>query len=215
MKIQSATDFVEAVVQIWPPFRWDEVQERAWAELMARELIAFKPAVLERGFQEMVRRRKETRIPTPAECIAACVEARKWLEMEENDGKLPGLRVDPRNEWSSERVRLAYDLIKSGMGKQAAQDDPCWVLALWHFCRRNQKLPSGHAIEQCKKDAREFDEAYQDVLRGEAAGSDGVIGDLPNALALQKLGASIIAKRNKMAEEVLGQPTRLQGISVN
>ena len=44
---------------------------------------------------------------------------------------------------------------------------------------------------------------YQDVLRGEAAGSDGVFGELPNAKALQKLGASIIAKRNKMTEEVL------------
>ena len=205
MKIQSATDFVSAVVQIWPPFRWDEVQERAWAELMARELIAFKPAVLERGFQEMVRNRKETRIPTPAECIAACAQARKWLDLEADAGQLPGLRVDPRNEWSAERVKLAYDLIKSGMGKQAAQDDPCWILALWHFCRRNQRLPAGHEIEQCRKEALDFDEVYRDVLRGEAVGSDGVVGELPNAQSLQKLGASMLAKRERLCREVLGQ----------
>lgn len=203
MKITSASDFVQAIIQIWPPFRWDEVQEQAWTDLMVRELAAFKPAVLERGFQEMVRKRKETRIPTPAECIAACTEAMRWMEMETDEGKLPGLREHTSDEWSTERCRLAYDLIKSGMGKQAAQEEPCWILALWHFCRRNQRLPAGPEIEQCKRTAREFDESYRDTLRGEFTDSNGEVKPMANAKALQIYGASMLAKREKLREEVL------------
>ena len=205
MKIASAADFVEAVIQIWPPFRWDDVQEQAWTELMVRELAGFKPAVLERGFQEMVRKRKETRIPTPAECIAACTEAMRWLELETNEGKLPGLRDDNKDEWSSERQKLAYDLVKSSMGKQAAADDPCWVAALWHFCRKNQRLPSGHEIEQCKREARQFDECYRMALGGEVVDSAGEVRPMAFAEGLQKLGASMLAKREKLRSEVLGQ----------
>jgi hypothetical protein len=206
MIIKSASDFVNSVVQIWPPFRWDEVQEKAWTQLMVRNLSGFSSAVLNRAFQDMVSKRKETRIPTPAECIAACSEAKRWLEMDANDGKLPGLREDTKsNEWSTERQRLAYDLVHSAMGKQAAADDPCWVMALWDFCRKNQQAPAGHEIEQCKQSARGFDEAYRDALRGEVVNSDGVVKPMAFAGALQKLGASMLAKREKLRAEVMGR----------
>jgi hypothetical protein len=207
MIIKSASDFVNSVVQIWPPFRWDEVQEKAWTQLMVRNLSGFSPAVLDRAFQDMVSKRKETRVPTPAECISACTEAKRWSDMEANDGKLPGLREHASDEWSTERVKLAYDLVNSAMGKQAAADDPCWILALWHFCRRNQRMPAGHEIEQCRRDAREFDESYRDAMRGEVANADGVLKVLPNSLAMmvQKLGASMLAKREKLRDEVLGR----------
>jgi hypothetical protein len=204
VNIRSATDFVERVLQIWPPFRWDEVQEQAWADLMVRELSGFKPEVLERGFQEMVRKRKESRIPTPAECIAACVEAKHWVDAEANEGQLPELRA-ASNEWSRERRKLAYDLVHSGMGKQAAADDPCWVLALWDFCRKNQRLPAGHEIEECKRDARGFDEAYRNALRGDVVDSHGEVKPMAFAGGLQKLGSSMLAKREKLRAEVLGQ----------
>jgi hypothetical protein len=83
------------------------------------------------------------------------------------------------------------------MGRQAAQEDPCWVLALWHFCRRNQRLPAGNEIDQCKREAREFDDAYRTTLRADV--------DLPNGRALQQLGASMLAKREKLCQEVLSR----------
>jgi hypothetical protein len=205
VNIKSATDFVERVLQIWPPYRWDEVQEQAWADLMARELSGFKPEVLERGFQEMVRKRKETRIPTPAECIAACTEAKRWLDLEANDGKLPGMREDDKDEWSRERQKLAYDLVKSAMGKQAAADDPCWVMAMWNFCRKNQRMPSGYEIDQCKREARLFDESYRDALRAQVVDASGEVKPLAFAEQLQALGSSMLAKREKLRAEVLGR----------
>lgn len=194
MIIKSASDFVDSVLQIWPPFRWDEVQEKAWTQLMVRNLDGFKPAVLDRAFQDMVARRKETRIPTPAECIAACTEAKRWLEMETNDGKLPGHRIDPHDEWSTERCRLAHDLKRSDIGKQAAREG--WIVSFWHFCRRHQRVPNGREIDQCKQDSAGIDELYGKAMRGECG---------PMSEALANLGHSILDKRRKWSEEAMGR----------
>jgi hypothetical protein len=220
MIIKSATDFVERVLQIWPPFRWDEVQEQAWAELMVRELCGFKPEVLERGFQELVRKRKESRTPTPAECISACAEAKRWLEMEANDGKLPGFREPSRGDYSKEREGFALTMLKSPLGKEAARDG--WVLAAFNFATREGRLPDSRRyeprnqkereeyagcteIEFCKRSARDLDESYRVALRGEVVDANGKVKPMAFAAALQKLGASMLAKREKLSAEVLGR----------
>lgn len=194
MIIKSATDFVESILQIWPPFRWDEVQEKAWADLMVRELSGFKPAVLERGFQELVRRRKDKSTPTPAECIGVCVEAKKWLEIEANAGKLPTLRSDPHDEWSTERRRLAHELKRTDLGRQAAREG--WIVSFWHFCRRNQRVPAGPEIDQCRRDSAGIEEICARAERGECG---------PMSEAIANWAADILEKRKRWAEEALGR----------
>lgn len=191
MKIASAADFVEAVIQIWPPYRWDEVQELAWTELMVRELSGFKPTVLERGFQEMVRKRKESKTPTPAECISACTEAKRWVELDSQGEKLPEFRT-PQGEFSTERWRLAHEMKRTALGRQAATEG--WVVSFVHFCRRNQRLPVGAEIDQCKRDSAGIEEICARAERGEA----GLM-----SAAIAKWGAGVLAKRRKWAEEAL------------
>ena len=204
--IKNVSDFVEMALQLYPPFRWDEDQEKAWGAIMARELGGFSPAVLDRAFTDLVRaRKKDTRTPSPGECLAFCADAKRWLEMETNDGKLPGLREHSSDEWSRERQRLAYELVKFPMGREAAEDDPCWIRALWNFCRKNQRLPAGHEIEECKREARGFDESYSDALRGEVVDASGEVKPMAFAGGLQKLGASMLAKREKLRDEVMGR----------
>lgn len=191
MNIKSATDFVERVLQLWPPFRWDEVQEQAWADLMVRELSGFKPAVLERGFQEMVRKRKESRIPTPAECIAACAEAKRWVDAEQDSAKLPEFRT-PQGEYSTERWRLAHELKRSPLGKQAAREG--WIVAFVHFCRRNQRLPGGAEIDQCKRDSDGIEEIYKLATRGDCG---------PFSKQIADFAISILDDRRQWSEEAL------------
>lgn len=191
MRIKSAADFVEAVIQIWPPFRWDEVQEQAWTELMVRELSGFKPEVLERGFQELVRKRKESKIPTPAECIAACSEAKRWVDLEEDSHKLPEFRI-PQGEFSTERWRLAHEMKRTPLGRQAAQEG--WIVAFVHFCRRNQRLPSGPEIDQCKRDSAGIEEIYGRAMRNEC-------GQFSDQVA--KFASDMLEKRRQWAEEAL------------
>lgn len=210
--INSVSDFVDTCLQLYPPFReWDAEQEKTWSAIMAREMSGYSPAVLDRAFQELVRSRKgkssqDRSTPSPGECAAFCAEAKRWVEAAANDGKIPGLREpDSRDEWSRERKKLAYDLVHSPMGKQAAADNPCWVMALWIFCRKNQRMPVGHEVEHCKRKAREFDETYALALRGERADDNGVIVPLNDPKGAQRMGASMLAKREKLRAEVLGR----------
>jgi hypothetical protein len=209
--INSVSDFVDTCLQLYPPFReWDKDQEITWSAIMTRELDGYSPAVLDRAFTELVRSRKSTSskdrsTPTPGECAAFCAEAKRWVAADERQQVLPALREDASDDWSKERQKLAHELVHSAMGRQAAQDDPCWVMALWNFCRKNRRMPTGREIDQCKRSAREFDEDYRSTLRGEVIDADGVVKPMAFAEALQGLGSSMLAKREKLRAEVLGR----------
>lgn len=89
--------------------------------------------------------------------------------------------------WSKECVKQAYALIKSPMGVRAGEEG--WILAMWHFCRENQRVPRGSEITDCKQSSRTFNDAYAACLRG---GFDF-------AVPLARLGESMIARREKLA----------------
>ena len=192
MSTKAVSHFVGTIIQHFPPFRWEEEQEKAWVDTVVRELSCFSEAVLDRAVSEMVRTRKDRKIPLVSECIQACLEARRWIEADASKGQLPAMRPAAGDEWSTERVKLAYDLIKSSLGKEAGRDG--WILSLWGFCRINQRVPQGPETERCKRDAQEFDTAYADCVRGAAGPLSGV---------LEGLGAAMLAKRESLAAEVL------------
>lgn len=203
MIIKSVSDFIDRILQLWPPFRWDEVQEKAWVDIMVRELAGFKPAILDRAFQELVRKRKESKIPTPAECIAVCTEAKRWVEAQENDGKLPAFQSS-NDEYSTERWRLAHELKHSALGRQAAREG--WIHSFVHFCRKHQRHPAGNEIDQCKRDSAGIEEIYAQAMRGEMGPANAPV---PMKAALSKViakwAADILNKRKRWAEEALGR----------
>lgn len=203
--VKPAVKFAQTILQLFPPFRWEPDQEERWMEIMARETSGFSDAVLDRALSIMVRR-KDHRMPTPGECINACIEAKRWAEKDKQASELTDLHPSAGLEWSTERKRLAYELCKgTTLGKEAAKDG--WVQAMWDFCRRHQRLPVGHEIEACKRGAKEFMETYKLCLRGECIDRDGVVQKLGSAEAavLQKLGSSMLTKREKLSQEVLGR----------
>ena len=194
MSTKDVVAFVKTMLDRWPPYRWDETQERAYAEDLQRELSGYLPDVLERARRDMVRKRVKTQTPSVAECIGYCSEAKKWIDAESNKGQL--LPPPERNhEWSPERVKLAYELIRTPLGKQAA--DQGWVLALWNFVRKNGRHPvSEREFAQARADARSLDDAYAMCVRG----AEGVAGMMLKAC--ETWGASMLAKRKALAEEV-------------
>ena len=202
MIIKSVSDFIERVLQLWPPYRWDEVQEKAWSEIMVRELGGFKPEVLDRAFQDLVRNH-EKGTPSVKICINACVEARRWVEAQENHGKLPAFQKTD-DEWSTERWRLAHELKQSALGRQAAREG--WIVSFVHFCRKNQRHPAGPEIEQCKRDSSGIEEIYAKALRGDMGPKDAPV-PVKAALsgAIAKWALDILDKRKKWAEEALGR----------
>jgi hypothetical protein len=167
MSNKAILAFVETMMVRWPPFRWDEAQERAYADDLMRELSGFTPEVLERARREMIRKRTKPQIPSVAECIGFCAEAKHWHDAETGKGQLiPDPAKDRWVELSDARQRLADDLMPTQIGKQAAKEG--WALAFWNFARVNGRAPqSAQDIALCKKNSREFEEAFATAVRGE------------------------------------------------
>lgn len=191
--------------------KYDDPKDRQrWLKSFVVELRGASPEVLKRAAQLIINSRKNRYFPLVADCRQAVREAAELVKFEQRLQTLPTLRQALGDEWSQERRDLADQLIKSGLGKEAANDG--WILALWDFCRRFQRLPDDQRYEArnakeaedfagcselkfCKRAACGFDEAYQQCLRG----------GWPQAYELKRLGDSMIAKRERLCQEVLGR----------
>lgn len=205
---KAIAEFADEMMQHFPPFRqWEDYQEKAWANTLAAELAGFSSEVLTHAKKQIIRTRRPNmpRPPMVSECIDACLESRRLIEKDKLASQIPDLTPSASRDWSAERVKLAHDSIKTDMGREAARDG--WISTLWNFIREHQRMPKGHEIEACKRQAREFMDTYKLVLRGECVDKEGVIQKLPkeHAEVLQKLGSSMLAKREELAREVMGR----------
>ena len=190
---QTIIAFADQVLQHFPPFRWDEEQEKAWADTLVRELGGFSTEVIDRAGREIVRNRKKPQTPLVSECIDACRNARKLVESISRASLLPvdGAGQTSNMDWTSDRMKLAWELIVGPLGKQAAKEQ--WVKSLWNFCRRNSRLPQPNEIEGCKREHREFMEAYRQCS----------IGPNPRVRQWLSMGDEMLKRQKEMADYVL------------
>ena len=66
-------------------------------------------------------------------------------------------------DWTPSRLAIANRLIRSPMGRQAAEEG--WIGALWDFARVEERLPHGSELARCKRIAKEADAAAAEVYR--------------------------------------------------
>lgn len=207
MTSKAVTDFVETILLHFPPFRWDEEQEKAWAATMVRELACFQPDVLRKAAETMIRSRRERRIPLVSECIDACSDAKRWLDANKRASSMDVGQAPPtasEMKWA-ERERLADDLIACPLGQSAAREG--WIGALHAYAVKFGRLPQQGELTTVKAQAKDFDSAYADVVRGEAPDKAGEVRKIPPMMlsVLQKLGADMLAKRRARERRVLGK----------
>ena len=89
---------------------------------------------------------------------------------------------------------MAHELKHTDVGRQAAREG--WIVAFWHFCRRNQRVPAGREIDQCRQDSEGLEELYTQAMKGEAG---------PFSKQVAKWAGDILDKRQKWTEEALGR----------
>lgn len=193
----SVIDFNEEIIAHFPPkFRWDDGQKKSWVAAMVRELSGFSPEALQRAARQLIAKHRDDRTPNVAKCIAACSEAKRWVDAEKNAGQLPidGGQFSPGNlDWTAERLKLASELMNTPLGKQAAKEG--WVGVLWSFARKNARLPQpGAEIEGCKTAAKGFDEAYALCVKN---------SHNPMMKKLEELGAEMLRRRHAIEQRVL------------
>lgn len=197
MKIsQHVLDFVATVSVHFPPPRGlDESLERAWLESIARSLDLYKPDVVLAAAALIIEERGETngvrRFPLPKEIKQACHEVLNRRQAEKRAGALPiGGQPSPYANW---RETLADELIMTPLGREAAKGG--WILGLHDFARREGRAPQGREIDQIRREAKEFDAAYEKAARG----------GWPLAREVEALGRSMLARRELFRRRVLGE----------
>jgi hypothetical protein len=82
---------VKTILQLWPPYRWEDGQEANWIAVLATKISGFSDQVIERMLSELIGKREDRRTPLPAEVIAGCIEAKRWLDVENGQKVLPTL----------------------------------------------------------------------------------------------------------------------------
>jgi len=169
------------------PNRFDtEAAEDQWLKSMVRNLRGYDTPILEMAAREIIDTRTDRRFPLPADIKDVCAR----LVRTENMKAPPQLRVEP-SQFADWRSNLADDLVKCGIGRQAA--DEGWILSLHDFARNNGRLPAGGDIAKCKATAIDFVKAYEECLRGEAGALSGT---------LARLGTSMLKRRGEIAAKV-------------
>ena len=182
--------FMSLLGSVWGKRHESEEAEAIWLRAWAAMLKPFEPWVLEAGAQRILESRKDQYFPKPGEVRDILVSIRA-----EEQRSRPGLKVS-HAEQHGDPYALADALINCGLGREAAEADPCWILALHDFCRNNRRLPMGSEIAKCRRIAADFDRDYRLCIIGQA-------GDFSKSL--ERLGATMIRRREAMRAKLLGR----------
>lgn len=194
MSVAAVTKFIVLVDSFFPrpKFSGKEENEALWLRSMADILGKYADDVLVEAADRIVKTRDPdkhgTMFPKPVECIAACEDVLKLRK-----GAMLQLEGPKGNEWTDDRLTLAFDLANGPLGRRAAREG--WIGPLLRFCRRNMRLPKDGEIVEVISVAQEFQEARQRCVDGEA----GVL-----SRPLLALADSIAARSKEHAKRVLG-----------
>ena len=168
--------------------------EKAWFDDMVKELKWYPAEVLQQAAKNIIRRRRNEYFPVLSECLAACEDAKQWLDAASPKMRFGG--IHDASPGSSDRQRLADELVMGELGRQASNEG--WILGLWCFVRDRGKMPKPYQITRLKNRARGFDMALEDCRRG----------GWSHAAPLKELGLSMLSKRQALADMVLHGVTK-------
>lgn len=176
-----------------PKFGGDEVMEGGWMSSMTLALSKYSDDVLREAAQQILLKRVPKKdgafFPAPSECIAVCnTIANQHFKDEEKSRLLPGPNPD---SWSDDRLALAFDLMKSELGRRAVREG--WLQSLYTFCRKNMRLPKGNEIEVCIADGRIVQQVVEEFQNGE-----------PNQFnaAIVRWGNTMLEKQDELARKL-------------
>lgn len=188
---QAITNFITSLALHFTVKHETPEHEKAWLKSMAMNLRSFPASVLNEAAEEIIRTRKHRNFPLPAECREVCIA----IDKRERAQELPVEEKIPERhpEWTKWRIRNADMLINSALGREAARSN--WILQLHDFVRVHQRMPKEHEVSRIKEQARLFDEAYAECVKG----------GWEQAAMLERLGAKMLARREKLRAFVMGE----------
>jgi hypothetical protein len=144
--------------------------------------------------------------PLLGECVDACIEAKRFLEVKNPELKSREQREAEEKDRAGYYFSIAEELIRTQpMAKQAAREG--WILALYWFLVKNGRLPDyqdGKRVDQgeirkLREDTRDHAESvYPQIMRG-------VTGHPAHVPSLQGLANAMEARRELLRRWALGE----------
>jgi hypothetical protein len=144
-------NFLDPLRLHYPLPKHSEGHEDRFFETYLEKLHSFSDDVLKSASGRIIDERKQRSFPLPAECNEACRAAFDDIQFSRQRSSRPNNRgeelafYEKYPDWTEARRELAYSLMKSPLGMEAAED--LWVCALFDFCRENKRLPNRHEKE--------------------------------------------------------------------
>ena len=194
---QNVLDFLTKLRANWGKRFEDENSEKMWLDQMIDELKGFDEDVLKDAARNLLRKKFQG-FPRLAECLDACVDAKKWI-----DGKKPRLAIEansgPRAGFSFGRYEtLADTLIAGPDGREAARNG--YVSSLWDFIAKQGRLPNQYEKADVVRGAAETDAMYADMVRGALSSGDRALDRV-----LMRSVELMLGRREEMRNRVLGE----------
>lgn len=171
----AVQDFITEVLKRWPPPRsWSEEQENAWSDDVIAEFSSEKKPIFDQALNVLKRQsRSYSGTPRIEDVIKAVNLAVKevgaqrrvgLLKLEDGDtyDRMPWDPPPEQRTWTKERIKLAYDLLPTEAGRQAAREG--WVKPYWEYIVTYGKAPPASEYAKLKASAITM-EWCQDILR--------------------------------------------------
>jgi hypothetical protein len=132
--------------------KWEEGKEEAWADALVDALSAstFSDDVVDLAARQMVESRMNEKTPLVAECIQACIKAKRIFETERQASALPAV-AEKTEEASEDHVWNV--LMVNPLAKKAANEG--WIGMLVPYCFKHGRLPEDPGvIAEMKREAK-------------------------------------------------------------
>ncbi len=174
-----------------PKFNGDDAREALWLRTMQDMLNGWDGKILVEAANKIIRERNPakhgTMFPKPHECLEVIRDLAE-------DGQRHQLRLEgPRaDDWSNDRLELAFDLVNGELGKRAAREG--WISQLYNFCRKEMRLPKSSEIAVCIEQFELLEQAIAAFNAGPRAGLNG---------AICAMADTVLTKRAELRERVL------------
>lgn len=206
MTAAAAMEFLETLQTNFRAGKHEsEEHEAKWVAMMVSELKGYSPDVLRQAAKNIVRKRADKYFPILSVCLAACEDAKHWI-----DQANPRLHLAAKQTPGvDERRRLADELVMGELGRKAAREG--WIVGLHDYIRDRGRMPDDGQIRKLKAASESVPGALDACVIGmtkapeKLDGKEGFrqIDGRDLAAELRKLGLSMLDRRQKLTEMVL------------
>lgn len=182
----AVRDFIDEVLKRWPPPRaWSEEQEEAWSDDVIAEFANEKEPIFDQALNVLKRQsRPYSGTPRIEDVIKAVKLAAKEVAAQRRAGMLNldggdtfdrAFPWDPPPEqrpWTKEGRKLAYDLIQTEAGRQAAREG--WIKPYWEYVLTYHKAPPASEYGRLRAAAITMDYCQELLRQGKAGAKEHV-----------------------------------------